>query len=71
MIPGLRTLATVLDSMHNYLEADDPGPCFWCGNPTRFIELHFEGFLHPVPCADEAWADYDRLNREMGPPTPW
>lgn len=34
----------------NFIVADDFGPCWDCGEPTCFVEINFEAWLHPGDC---------------------
>lgn len=33
-------------------------PCFVCGEDTTWVDLSFEGPIHPGRCSERAWDDY-------------
>ncbi len=46
-------------------------PCWHCGEPTHFVEIHFEAPLCPGRCTDVKWEEYLAEQRRLGPPSPW
>jgi hypothetical protein len=44
-------------------------PCMKCGEPTTWLDLDFEGPLHPGRCSERMWDEYawaEALPRDSG-----
>jgi len=41
----------------------EPKPCFWCGTPTQWAEINYEGPLCSLRCDSEITADILRRAR--------
>lgn len=65
--PGVRLFS--LSS--NFIVVDDFQPCWDCGEPTCFIEINFEAFLHPGACEARKDTEFWAALRAAGPMTPW
>lgn len=35
-------------------------PCWHCGQPTQFISIDFQAYIHPQVCADAKWAEFEQ-----------
>lgn len=46
--------------LNHFIAATDVFPCMVCRKETRFMEVHFEGPLHPGECETKMWNDYER-----------
>jgi hypothetical protein len=49
-----------VQGLWGFLWWPDAQPCMYCEEPCSWIDLGFEGRLHPGPCADAMWDAYSR-----------
>lgn len=48
---------------YNFIVGKTISECMICKKPTRFLELNFQGPLHPGECDDKMWEGYERACR--------
>lgn len=44
----------------NCILASKEGPCWQCGEPTRFVEVNFEAYVCSAACDEAGWAEFYR-----------
>lgn len=57
--PGL----TPVLELPNYLWVPYERPCMYCDEPTTWVEINFEGPLHPGHCNGAMWQVYIQAER--------
>jgi hypothetical protein len=49
---------TEAQELDGFLWTPNQADCFQCGKPTCWVDLDFEGPLHPGRCSERAWDLY-------------
>lgn len=61
-ITGDRDQQLEVMGLNDFIWVPYDQPCFVCGQPTTWIDLAFEGPVHPGRCSERAWDDYAWAN---------